>query len=439
MVRWRWSVSVLIFLISFFGAMQPISGISGSAVAGNEIMIIELEGPINPGTAMYVVRGLERAKDQGAAIAVIRLDTPGGLASSMRSIIKAILNSPVPVVVYVGPRGAGAASAGVMVTVAGHVAAMAEGTNIGAAHPVTAGGKDIEKTMSEKVVNDMAAYARGIAEDKGRNGEWVEKAIRESVSITADEAREKNVVDLVVKDMDNLIKDLDGREVKMPQGKVTLKTAGLQKVYYKPGFRDKVLKTISDPNIAYILMMIGLAGLYFELSHPGAIFPGVIGAISLILAFFSFQTLPVNYAGLLLIILAIIFFIVEVKVASYGILSIGGLISLTLGSIMLFEDVGVSLKLMMPTIILIGGFFVVVAGLAFRAYQHKPRGGTDGLLGEIGEVRELIAPEGLIFVHGEYWRAISEERLEPGEKVEVMGVEGLILRVKKALNPAIVK
>jgi membrane-bound serine protease (ClpP class) len=435
MTKLRAAFLAVIFVISFFWVWQPIPGICGTGAAASEIMIMELEGPINPGTAMYVIRGLERAEEQGAAVAIIRLDTPGGLASSMRSIIKAILNSSVPVVVYVGPRGAGAASAGVMVTVAGHVAAMAEGTNIGAAHPVGAGGKDIEKTMSEKVVNDMAAYARGIAEDKGRNGEWVEKAIRESVSITADEAREKKVVDLVVKDLEHLIRELDGREIQMPQGKVTLKTADLKKVYYKPGFRDKVLKTISDPNIAYVLMMIGLAGLYFELSHPGAIFPGVIGAISLILAFFSFQTLPVNYAGLILIMLAIIFFIVEVKVASYGILSIGGLISLTLGSIMLFEDVGVSLKLMLPTILLIGGFFVVVAGLAFRAYHTRPLGGSDGLLGEIGEVRELIAPEGLIFVHGEYWRAVSEERLEPGDKVEVTGVKGLILTVRKALNP----
>ncbi len=425
----------VILLVSLFWLCRPGQGLGSTANPGGGILIIELEGPINPGTAMYVIRGLEKAEGDGAAIAIIRLDTPGGLASSMRTIIKAILNSPVPVVVYVGPRGAGAASAGVMVTVAGHVAAMAEGTNIGAAHPVNAGGKDIEKTMSEKVVNDMAAYARGIAEDKGRNGEWVEKAIRESVSITADEARDKGVVDLVVKDMDHLIRDLDGREVRMPQGKVTLKTTGLKQVYYKPGFRDKVLKTISDPNIAYILMMIGLAGLYFELSHPGAVFPGVIGAISLILAFFSFQTLPVNYAGLLLILLAIIFFIAEVKVASYGILSIGGLISLTLGSIMLFEDVGVSLTLMLPTILLIGGFFVVVAGLAFRAYHTRPRGGTDGLMGEIGEVMERIAPEGLIFVHGEYWRAVSNERLEPGVKAEVTGVKGLILTVKKTPNP----
>ena len=418
--------------ISSFGITIPGGPVEASA--GNEVLVIEMEGPINPGSAIYLTRGLQEAIKQGAALAVIRLDTPGGLASSMRTIVKEILNSPIPVVVYVGPKGAGAASAGVMITVAGHIAAMAPGTNIGAAHPVTAGGKDIEETMSEKVVNDMASYARGIAENKGKNGEWVEKAIRESVSITAEEALENNVIDLVAKDIDELLQLLDGREVSLPGGKITLKTADLKKVYYHPGFRDKILRTISDPNIAYILMMIGLAGVYFELAHPGAIFPGVIGAISLILAFFSFQTLPVNYAGLLLIILAIIFFIAEVKVASYGILSIGGLISLTLGSIMLFEDVGVSIKLMLPTIILVGGFFVVLAGLAFGAYRAKPKGGTEGLVGEIGLVKEGIDPEGLVFVHGEYWQAKAIERLEPGEKVEVVGVDGLILRVKKAVD-----
>jgi membrane-bound serine protease (ClpP class) len=418
--------------ICFLGLF--VLGAPQGALAGNEVLIIELEGPINPGTAIYVERGLKEADKRNAALSIIRIDTPGGLGSSMRTIIKAILNSPVPVVVYVGPKGAGAASAGVMITVAGHVAAMAPDTNIGAAHPVTAGGKDIDKTMSEKVVNDMASYGRGIAENKGRNGEWVEKAIRESVSITADEAVKNNVVDLVAKDIDELLRVLDGREVDLPEGKVTLKTADLKKTYFRPGFRDRVLKTISDPNIAYILMMIGLAGLYFELSHPGAIFPGVIGAISLILAFFSFQTLPVNYAGLLLIVLAIIFFIAEVKVTSYGILSIGGLISMTIGSIMLFEDVGVSLKLMLPTILLIGGFFVVVASLAFRAYSAKPKSGSEGLLGETGVVKELIDPEGLIFVHGEYWRARAKIKLEPGENVEVEGIEGLILKVKKATN-----
>jgi membrane-bound serine protease (ClpP class) len=311
------------------------------------------------------------------------------------------------------------------------VAAMAPGTNIGAAHPVTAGGKDIEKTMSEKVVNDMASYGRGIAQEKGRNGEWVEKAIRESVSITADEALEKNVIDLIAPNIDELLALLNGREVQVGSQKVTLKTKGLKKVFYNPGFRDKVLKTISDPNIAYILMMIGLAGLYFEMSHPGAIFPGVIGAISLILAFFSFQTLPVNYAGLLLIALAIVLFIAEVKITSYGMLSLGGLVSLTLGSIMLFEDVRVSLQLMAPTILLVGGFFIVVSTLAFRAYRGKPKSGMEGLLGEVGVVREPIDPQGLIFVHGELWRAVSEERIEAGERVEVVRAKGLVLNVKK--------
>ena len=434
MAKVRTSAFFYLFIISLIGLYVPSLGTPEQDLVRGEVVIIELEGPINPGTAMFVARGIEKAKDQGAALAVVRLDTPGGLASSMRTIVKAILNSPVPVVVYVAPRGAGAASAGVMITVAGHIAAMAPGTNIGAAHPVTAGGKDVGGTMSEKVVNDMASYGRGIAEGQGRNAEWVEKAIRESVSITAEEALKNNVIDLVAKDIDELLQLLDGREVNLPAGKVTLKTAGLTKTYFRIGFRDKVLKTISDPNIAYILMMIGLAGLYFEMAHPGAIFPGVIGGISLILAFYSFQTLPVNYAGLLLIALAIIFFIAEIKVASYGVLSIGGLISLIIGSIMLFEDVGVSLKLLLPTVLLVGGFFVVVAGLAFKAHRAKPKSGATGLLGEVGVVKEIIDPEGLVFVHGGYWRAEAKEKIEPGEKVKVEGLHGLVLRVKKAIN-----
>ena len=394
-------------------------------------MVIELEGAINPGTDLFATRGIKQAQKNGYSLVIIRLDTPGGLDTSMRSIIKAMLNSTVPVVVYVAPRGARAASAGVMITIAAHVAAMAPQTNIGAAHPVSAGGKEINKTMSEKVVNDMVAYARSIAKDRKRNQEWVEKAIRESVSITADVAVKQNVVDLVAKDMDDLLTLLDGREIMLDTGKLTLQTKDLKIVYVTPGWRDRILNTISNPNIAYILMMIGLAGLYFELSHPGAILPGVVGAISLILAFFSFQTLPVNYAGLLLIALAIIFFIAEIKVTSYGLLSLAGLISLTLGSIMLFENVGVSLKLMMPTIVLIGGFFVGIAFLAFRAYRRKPKGGRDGLIGESGVVEEKIDPEGLIFAHGEYWRATSNEVVEEGEKVRIIGLRGLKLIVEK--------
>ena len=427
----RKSATPCFFALLFF-LILPVSIAFCENPAPGSVFIIQLEGTINPATADFVARGLEKAKDRGAALAVIQMDTPGGLASSMRTMVKAILNSPIPVVVYVGPRGAGAASAGVMITVAGHVAAMARGTNIGAAHPVGAGGKDIGGTMSKKVVNDMASYARGIAEQKGKNGQWVEKAIRESVSITAEEAHEKKVVDLVVDDLDDLLKSLDGRVVELASGKTTLKTAGLKKIHYEPNLRDKVLKIISNPNIAYILMMIGLAGLYFELSNPGAIFPGVIGAISLILAFFSFQTLPVNYAGVVLILLAIIFFIAEVKVASYGILSIGGLIALTLGSLMLFENMRVSLTLMLPTIVLVGGFFVIVAGVAFRALRKKPTGGQDGLMGETGVVKELIDPEGRVFVHGETWRAFSKERIEPGETIQVSGIKGLLLNVRRA-------
>jgi len=396
-------------------------------------MVIELEGTINPGTAQFVIKGLKRAEVSNHSLVIIRLDTPGGLDSSMRSIVKAILNSSVPVVVYVAPRGARAASAGVMITVAAHIAAMAPQTNIGAAHPVSADGKEINKTMSEKVVNDMVAYVRSIAKDRGRNQEWVEKAIRESVSITADIAVKKKVVDLVARDIDDLLELLDGKEIALNKGKVTLETKGLKLAYVTPGWRDRVLNTISNPNIAYILMMIGMAGLYFELSHPGAILPGVIGAISLVLAFFAFQTLPVNYAGLLLIALAIIFFIAEIKVSSYGLLSVAGLISLILGSVMLFENVRVSLNLMMPTIVLIGGFFIVVAFLAFRAYRGKPASGMEGLIGETGVVEEKIDPVGLIFAHGEYWKATCAEVVEEGEKVRVIGSKGLELIVEKVV------
>jgi membrane-bound serine protease (ClpP class) len=399
----------------------------------NTAMVIELEGPINPGSAQFVIRGLKRAESSRNTLVIVRLDTPGGLDTSMRSIIKAILNTSMPVVVYVAPRGARAASAGVMITIAAHVAAMAPQTNIGAAHPVSATGKEIDKTMSEKVVNDMVAYARSIAKERGRNEDWVEKAIRESVSITADVAVKKKVVDLVAKDIDELLVLLDGREIELESGKVKMATKSLKLIYFTPGWRDRVLRTISNPNIAYILMMIGMAGLYFELAHPGAILPGVIGAISLILAFFAFQTLPVNYAGLLLVCLAIIFFIAEIKVTSYGLLSLAGLISLILGSVMLFEaeDIRVSLKLMMPTIVLIGGFFIGITFLAFRAYRRKPASGMEGLIGEIGVVKERIDPVGLIFAHGEYWKATSTEVAEQGERVRIIDSRGLELIVEK--------
>lgn len=412
----------------------PFSALGQDTEVEKKVMIIDLEGAISPGTSISLIRGLKAAENQAASLVIIRLDTPGGLVSSMRTMVKAIMNSRIPIVVYVSPKGAGAASAGVMVTISAHVAAMAPSTNIGAAHPVTSGGKDIQETMSEKVVNDMASYGRGIAQEKGKNAEWVERAIRESVSVTAEEALKINVIDLVAKDMDELLRQLDGRKVTVTTGEVTIKTANVSKVYYTLSFRDRVLELISNPSIAYILMMIGMAGLFFEITHPGTIFPGVIGAISLILAFFSFQMLEVNYAGLLLIILAIIFFIAEIKVTSYGVLSIGGIISLTIGSIMLFENMGVPLKLIIPTIVIISCFFLAVASLALRAYRLKPKGGMEGIIGEIGVVREDIAPEGQVFIHGELWRATSKEKINEGEKVEVEEIQGLILKVRKAVN-----
>ena len=399
--------------------------------AEGDIYIVEVADAISPGTAEFIQNSIARAEAEQAACIIIELDTPGGLAESMRLIIQDILGSKVPVVVYVSPSGARAASAGVMITMAADIAAMAPGTNIGAAHPVGAGGKDISGKMSEKVINDMVAHAKSVAEQRGRNKEWVEQAIRESVSVTETEALKENIIDLVAKDTDDLIRQLKGRKIK---DKGVLKLDGAEKVVVKPSLRTKILKTISNPNIAYILLMIGFAGLYFELSHPGAIFPGVIGGIALVLAFFALQTLPVNYAGILLIILAIIFFIMEMKISSYGLLSVAGIVSLLLGSLMMFKDTGpdmrLSLKVLLPTIILISGFFVFVAGLVFRAQMAKPRTGTKGLVGEVGIVKNALAPEGKVFVHGELWNAKAEKTIAEDTRVRVVNVVNLMLEVE---------
>ena len=399
--------------------------------AKGDIYIVKVADAISPGIAEFIKNSIERAEAEEAACIIIELDTPGGLAESMRLIIQDILGSKVPVVVYVSPAGARAASAGVMITMAADIAAMAPSTNIGAAHPVGAGGKDMSGTMSEKVINDMVAHAKSVAEERGRNKEWVEQAIRESVSVTETEALKENIIDLIAKDTDDLIQQLKGRNIK-GKGVITLDKA--EKVIVEPSLRTKILKTISNPNIAYILLMIGFAGLYFELSHPGAIFPGVIGGIALVLAFFALQTLPVNYAGILLIILAIIFFIMEMKIASYGLLSVAGIVSLLLGSLMMFKDTGpdmrLSLKVLLPTIILISGFFVFIAGLVFRAQMAKPRTGSKGLVGEIGMVKKALTPEGKVFVHGELWNAKAEKAIDEGVKVRVVNVVNLMLEVE---------
>jgi len=413
---------LLLFLFCFHGK---------SFAAENEIYIIKVSGSINPAVVEFLKKGINKASVDRVSCIIIEIDTPGGLAESMREIVMAMFASRVPVVTYVSPSGARAASAGVMITIAADIAAMAPGTNIGAAHPVGAGGKDIGGAMSEKVTNDMVAQAKSIAKKRGRNAEWVEKAVRKSVSVTETEALELNVIDIVAKDLDDLIRQMNGRKI---QDKGVLKLDHVKKTILEESLRTKILKTISDPNIAYILMMIGLAGLYFELSHPGAVLPGVVGGISIILAFFAFQTIPVNYAGFLLIVLALIFFILEMKVASYGLLSVAGITSLLLGSLMLFKNNGTGTALswgvLYPTLIIVSGFFVVVSGLVFRSHLSKPKTGAKGLIGEIGIVKEAIRPEGKVFVHGELWNAISRVPIEEGVKVRVVKVVNLVLEVE---------
>jgi membrane-bound serine protease (ClpP class) len=396
-----------------------------------EIHIIKVTGAISPGSADFIATGIKNASRQQAACVIIALDTPGGLAESMRDIVMAILASKVPVVVYVSPSGARAASAGVMITMAADIAAMAPGTNIGAAHPVGAGGEEASGAMNEKIVNDMVSRARSVAENRGRNAEWVEKAIRESVSATETEAVKGKIVDLVAVDIDDLIRRINGWKVK---GKGELKLDGALRKVVEESVRTKILKTISDPNIAYILMMIGLAGLYFELSHPGVIFPGVVGGIAIVLAFFAFQTLPVNYAGILLMLLAIIFFILEMKVASYGLLSVAGIASFLLGSLMLFDsenpEMQISWTVLLPTVTLVSGFFVVVASLVFKTHISRPMTGEAGLIGETGVVKKRLMPRGKVFVHGEIWDATSKTPIEEGVAVKVVKVERLVLEVE---------
>jgi membrane-bound serine protease (ClpP class) len=400
---------------------------------GPEVVVIRVVDAISPGTAEFIHSGLKKAADAQAACIILELDTPGGLAESMRTIVQDILASPVPVVVYVSPSGARAASAGVMITMAADIAAMAPGTNIGAAHPVGAGGQEIDGKMSDKVVNDMAAHARSIAERRGRNAEWVEKAIRESVSATETEAAREHIVDLVAADVPDLIRQINGRPV---SGKGTLQLDGARTTQYEEGLRTKILRAISNPNIAYLLLMIGLAGIYFEFSHPGALFPGGGGGICLVLAFFALQTLPVNFAGILLIGLAIVFFIMEMKLTSYGLLSVAGIVALLLGSLMLFEAGGaehrISWDVLIPTLGVISAFFTAVAFIVFRSQLHKPATGAAGLVGEIGIVKKALMPEGKVFVHGELWNAAARVPIAEGRRIKVVRVTGLRLEVEPA-------
>jgi membrane-bound serine protease (ClpP class) len=399
------------------------------------IDIIQIQDSINPGVEDFVKYAIKRSANDKAECLIILLDTPGGLMTSMRGISQAILNSQVPIVVYVSPSGAQAASAGVFITVAADIAAMAPGTNIGAAHPVTGGGGEMPSSMSEKVLNDTLAFARSIAAHRGRNAEWMEDSVRKSVSATAEEAFKLNVIDLVADNLPALIKRLDGWHLQRGGTTVVLKTNGVELRTISPSLQHDILRIISNPNLAYILLMIGLAGLYFELSSPGAVVPGVIGGISLILALYALQALPVNYAGFLIILLAVVFFILEIKIASHGLLSLAGVLCMVLGSVMLFrnpeEPRQIALSVFLPTTVAVSIFFAAVARLAFSAQKTKPQTGQDALLGMIGEVHRAIDPEGKVFVNGELWNAQADQRIEVGDKVEVLEVHNLKLKVKR--------
>jgi membrane-bound serine protease (ClpP class) len=402
--------------------------------AAGPVSIITVDGVINPVTVRLVETALAKAQAERAQALVIQLDTPGGLERSMRVICQRLLNAEIPVIVYVAPTGARAASAGVFITMAAHVAAMAPATNIGAAHPVALGG-GVDKESMRKIENDAAAFARTIAIERGRNADWAEKAVRQSVSITEREAERLKVIDVVADSIPDLLAKIDGRTVKTVKGPVTLGTKGAVVKAIEIGFRDRFLNVITDPNVAYILMMLGMLGLFFELSNPGAVLPGVIGGISLILAFFAFQSLPINFAGLLLILFAIVLFIAEIKVVSHGVLAIGGMVSMALGSIMLFDapDAGfrVSWWVIIPTVALTGGLFLSALALGVRAFARRPLLGVSGLIGQVGVARGGLGPAGQVAVHGELWNAVADEPVEDGARVRVVEVNGLTLKVVK--------
>jgi membrane-bound serine protease (ClpP class) len=419
--------------IALLAALVLVPALAGAAAP---VAKIEIEGVISPVTLRLVGLAIDRAQAERAQALVIQLDTPGGLERSMRAIVQRMMNAEIPVIVFVGPTGARAASAGVFITMAGHVAAMAPATNIGAATPVSLGGGG-DKTLLKKAENDAAAFIRTVAVERGRNADWAEKAVRQAVSITEREAVKLKVVDLVADSIPDLLDKIDGRTVKLPKGTVRLATRGAAVKSIEIGFRDRFLNIITDPNVAYVLMMLGMLGLFFELSNPGVVLPGVIGGISLILAFFAFQSLPINYAGVLLVLFGIVLLVAEVKIVSHGILAIGGIVSMALGSLMLFDapEVGfrVSWWAIVPMVGLTAGIFLFVVAAGVRALARRQLLGPSGLVGQLGVVRERCAPQGQVLVQGELWRAEAEAPpLEPGVRVRVLAVDGLTLRVGKA-------
>ncbi len=399
-----------------------------------KITLVKINGPISPATTGYIHRNLSESASRKDPLFLIQMDSPGGLDSSMRDIVKEILSSPVPVAVYIAPSGARAASAGAIISLAADICAMAPGTNIGAAHPVSL-GQQPDKIMQTKILNDSAAYVAGIAAFRGRNAEMITRMVRSSESLTAEKALEANVIDLMASDRNELLRKINGRAVRRGEAMRTIEISGAMVEQHDMGSRERILAVLGDPNVAYVLMMIGFLGLFFELSTPGAILPGVLGGISLLLSFFSFQTLPVNYAGVLLILLAMVLFIAEIKVVSHGMLTVGGVVSLAFGSLLLVDSgesgLRISWGLIATTIAVITGLAVIVIRKAVRAQMKTPVSGREGLFGEKGVADSEIGENGTVLVRGEYWNAWSDERIERGEKIEVIELEGLRLKVRK--------
>jgi len=412
------------------------------ALHAQTAQVITLDATINPATAEFIHYSIERAAGEGAECLIIRLNTPGGLLKSTRVIVTDLLTARLPVIVYVSPSGSQAASAGVFITLAAHVAAMAPGTNIGAAHPVGMQGGEKDSIMNEKATNDAAAFIRTISEKRNRNIHWAENAVRQSISITETEALHDSVIDLIAPTVTELLKAIDGKVVTVDGAPHTLRTANARIVEEEMGWKFKILDLLGDPNIAYIFFLLGTFGLLFELYNPGAILPGVVGVICMILAFYSFHTLPVNYAGLALLLFAIVLFVLELKIVSHGLLAVGGVLSLLLGSVMLFspssplEPVSLSWSVIIPSVLCTALFFLFAIGMGIRAQRKKPTTGVEGIVGEIGETVVLLSPSGQVRVHGELWAATSAgEPIPPGQQVIVERVEGLRLTVRP-LGPA---
>jgi membrane-bound serine protease (ClpP class) len=409
------------------------------AISAASILKITVDAPIHPITSEYIRKTIDRAEKENASLIIINFNTPGGLDTSMREIIERILSSKTPVAAYVTPSGARAASAGFLIAIACDIFAMSPGTNTGAAHPVgiSITGQPMEKTSEDKVTNDTVANIKTIAEKRGRNVRLAEDAVRKSFSYTEKEALEGNLIDLIAKNEQEIIEHFDGKKIKRFDGReerLELKDSPIVEIPMTA--RQKFLLTISNPNIAYILLMIGLLGLYFEFSNPGAILPGVLGGISLLLAIFSFQILPINYVGLLLILLAIALFILEIKVQSYGILFAGGIIAMIIGSIMLINapipELQPSLKLIISVAVGLSLIFIFLIFITVKAHRRRVSTGKEGLVGEIGVAQSDLMPEGKVFVHGELWNAEATEKITKGTKVKILEVmNNLKIRVSK--------